>query len=171
MGLFLNILITIIVISILPFGLNYFVLLPNIPFAIIVLFVSVFLLSFILGIWVSYNSGKSKCNHFHWRTCLWKGFKQAFFSTLVYLVIFYIPFFKSGFLGLLGDTFFFSNSLAEAVIMSLTNISLTIDNYFTSITDNCKLDFNVSAEAWKRIEKRLNTRKSKSMSDQVEIKG
>ena len=170
MGLFLNIIITIIVFAILQFSLNFFILLPNIPFATIILFVSIFVLSFILGIWVSYNSGKSQCNHFHWKICLWKGFKQAFFSTLVYLVIFYIPFFKSGFLGLLGDTFF-SNSLAEAVIMALTNVSLTIDNYFTSITDNCKLDFNVSAAAWKRIEKRLNTRKSNSISKKIEIKG
>ena len=170
MGLFLNILITILVIATLPFGLNYFILLPNIPFAIIILFICIFVLSFVLGVWISYNSGKSQCNHFHWKTCLWKGFKQAFFSTLVYAIIFYIPFFKSGFLGLLGDTFF-SNSLAEAVIMTLTNISLTIDNYFSSITDNCKLDFDVSAAAWKRIEKRLNTRKSKSQPEQVEIKG
>ena len=68
----------------------------------------------------------------------------------------------------MGDTFFI-NSLSEAIIIILVNISLTIHNYFKSIKDNCKLNFALSAAAWKRIEKKLNSR-NKTHKEMTEIK-
>ena len=168
-ALTINILIIFIVFSILPGVLNYFILENNIKYGIFFFFLIVYTISFITGYIISYYSGHNTCNNSFNRVCLWKAFKQAFYSTSVYCLIFFVPFFKSGFIGLMGNTFFI-NSLSESVIMILTNVSLTIDNYFRSIKDNCKLDFDLSTTAWRRIEKKLNSRKKKKIKDLVEIK-
>jgi hypothetical protein len=136
----------------------------------IIIFIIHFFIIFILGYLISFYTGLSSCSNYISSVCFCKGFKQAFFSTIVYLIIFFVPFFKSGFIGLLGDTFIV-NTFAEGFIMSLTNISLTIDNYFKSLKENCKLDFDLSAAAWKRIEKKLNSREKKDSPDKIEIKG
>ena len=164
----INILVTILIFAFLPFGLNYFILGNNIKYGILIFFIAIYLVSFFTGYFISNYSGQKNCNNSFKKVCFWKAFKQAFYSTLVYCLIFFIPFFKSGFIGLLGNTFF-SNSLSEAVIIVLTNISLTIDNYFHSIKENCKLDFDLSAAAWRRVEKKLNSRKKKKEKNMVEV--
>jgi len=169
MGLFLNILLTIIIISGLAFGINFVILYPNIPNSIYLFIISVFIVSFLMGSYISYNTGRSQCQHSKWKTCLWRGFYQASFTTLVYVIVFFVPFFKSGFIALTEDTFR-SNWITEAILMSLTSISLTIDNYFKSIRDNCVLDLKASSVSWNRIEKRLNSRESPEDADKVEIK-
>ena len=168
MNLLLNIIFTIVFIIGLPFMINYFILQKDFKYGLIFIFSSIYIVSFILGFFISWNVGKSNCNHTHTIICLKKAFKQSFFTTLVYAIIFFFPIFKSGFIGLLGDTTF-SNSLAESIILVLSSISLSIDNYFKSITDQCKLDFNLSAVSWNKIEKKLNSRKKPSSPDKIKI--
>ena len=165
----INILITILTYSVLPFFLNYIILGRNLKYGIIIFFSIVLFYSFIIGYLISYISGQYTCSNSFSSTCFCKGLKQSFYSTLVYAIIFFVPFFKSGFIGIGGDSIF-NNCIAEMVILVLTNISLTIDNYFRSIKDNCKLDFDLSTAAWKRIEKKLNSRKKKDIEEMVEIK-
>lgn len=161
--------ITIFTFIILPFSLNYLILYNNISYGFIILFFINFIISFFIGYFISYYTGKTKCENSINKVSLCKGLKQAFFSTLVYVIIFFIPFFKSGFIDLFGDTFLI-NSLAESFILVLTNIALTIDNYFLSINQQCKLDFELSAAAWKKIEKKLNSRKKKRDIEKIQIK-
>ena len=155
-----SIILTIIVFLLIPFILNYILLYNNIPYGFILLFLINYIVSFIFGYFISYFSGLTKCNNTNYKVSLWRGFKQANISTIVYIIIFYIPLFKSGFIEILGDTFY-SNSFAEAFILILSNISLTIDNYFLSLTEQCKLNFKLSAAAWNKIEKKLNSKKKK----------
>ena len=155
-----NIFFTLITSIIICFINNFIILKSSITNAIIIMFIFVFIINFLLGYYISFNSSLSHCNNYFNKVCLLKGFKQTFYTTLVYILIFFWSCPKSGFIGLMGDTFL-TNSIAESFIIGLSAIAITIDNYFQSINDNCKLDFNTSAAAWLRIEKKLNNRKKK----------
>lgn len=165
-----NTLFTLFIISLIVIINNYFILKSQITNGIIIIFILTFFVNLLLGYYISFNSAMAYCgNHFN-SVCFWKGIKQACYTTLVYIIVFFWSCPKSGFIGLMGDTFF-SNTLAEIFIVGLSGVAITIDNYFRSIEQNCKLDFDTSAAAWKRIEKKLNVRKkNKGLQNLVEIK-
>jgi len=137
----------------------------------IIYFIVVYIYSFIVGTLISFYSSYSNCENTDLKKSLKKGLKVGFLSLLVYIIIIYVPFFKSGFISLYGKNDFLGNSSTEAILLVLSNIAITIDNYFKSIIDSCKLDFDESARAYSRIEKRLNDRKPKEKPEKVEIKG
>ena len=91
----------------LPFFLNYIVLsyFPSFGFEMIslVIFFWTSLVAFLLSVYSSTN----KCAKYNLKDAFHKGITTGFYSVLVYLTIFFIPFFKSSFTDIGGNNMFY----------------------------------------------------------------
>ena len=163
-----SIFITMIVTFPLPLILNYiFQHIPKFFFQFVAL--SIFIVTAFMGFFISIYTSNSYCKKIRFMKSFKKGLTQAFYTTLVYLIVFMIPFFKTPFTDIGQDTLLW-NSLAEGFFVGLTSITLTISTYFTSQKDCCVLTKEEANKQYKKIEKGLKSRKKKSVSKKVEIK-
>ena len=163
----ISLLITILTTFPLPLILNY--IYKNIPkyfFQLVgfTIFIYISFIGFIISIYSSYMN----CNHTRGWISFKKGLYQGFISLIVYLIIFMIPFFKSGFIDI-GENNIFWNSIAEGFFIGMINMILTIDNFFTSQKDGCQLDPKQAHIAYKKYERKLNNRKKKKTKKKVTI--
>ena len=164
----INIFMTIVIAFPLPLLLNYTVLqyVPNYGFQIVI--VCIFIITFILGSIISYSTSVRECNRYKKRVVLNQGLKQGLYSALIFLVVFFIPFFKSGFTDIGGDTLFW-NSIGEGFILGMSNIAITIANFFISKNKGCKLSSEEAEKAYQKIESKLSSRKKKKSPKTVTV--
>ena len=160
--------ITTVVIFPLPMVLNYTIF-ETIPgYGLQLVAGIIFIVAFILGYVISYSSSIQECDKFKNKVCLKQGLKQAIYSVFIYLIIMFIPFLKSGFTDIGGDTLF-SNSIGEGFILGMSNIALTITNFFNSKEEGCKLSQKESDAAYQKIEKTLNSKKETPAPEQISV--
>ena len=166
--LFISIITTFIVMGGIPFLLNY-IILPNFKaYSLIIMITTVFVISFIYSSIISLSSSISECNRYRLRVVLINALKQAIYHTIIYIIIIFIPIFKSGFIDIGGNTIFW-NSLGESFIMALCSVIFTIINYFTSKQSGCELTDIESDKQFKKMEKKLNSRKKKPRKKKISI--
>lgn len=152
----------------LPMILNYtiFQTMPKIGLELVL--VGIYLITFLVGYIVSISASNQKCDTHKPRVAIGKGNKQALYSLLIYLVVFFIPFLKSPFTDIGGDNLLW-NSAGEGFILGMTNIALSISNYFTSQKESCVMTKQQAAKAYAKIEKKLKSRRKKKQPKKVTI--
>ena len=156
--LFISLSFSFLTMAFLPGLLNYTVLTQFPDRALIIIPTIIFFVSFIKSFIISLSSSISECNRYRLQVCLKQALNQAFWTTTVYLLIFFVPFLKSGFTDIGGDTLF-SNSIGEGFILAFTSLILTLVNYFDSKRLGCQLNSLESEKEYSNIEKKLNSRK------------
>lgn len=161
-------LIVIFVIFPLPILLNYTILETIPSYAFQIIGVVIFLVTFIVAYIISYISSNQECNKFKNRVSLQQAFKQAIYSIIIYYVVLFIPFLKSGFTDIGGDTLLW-NGVGEGFILGMSNIALMIINFFNSKTEACKLSKEEADAAYKKIEKTLDSREKPEAAEKVAI--
>ena len=125
--------------------------------------------TFLVGYLVSISASNQKCDTHKPKVAMSKGNKQALYSVLIYIVVFFIPFLKSPFTDIGGDNLLW-NSVGEGFILGMTNIALSISNYFTSQKESCVMDKQEAAKAYSKIEKKLKSRRKKKVPKKISIK-
>lgn len=120
------------------------------------------------GAFVSYYASTSYCDHAKGSLVVKQGLRQAVVSVLVYLVVFWIPFFKHPFVDIGGDTLF-SNTVAEAFFIGMTNVVLMMGNHFGSQTEGCTMSKKDADKAYKKIEADLNSREPPATPAKVKV--
>jgi hypothetical protein len=164
----LSLITTAIVTFPLPLISNYTILenIPNYGFELVGL--SIFLITFFLGTLISYNSSVTECNRYKLSICIKQGLRQAIYSVIIYLIVFFFPFLKSGFTDIGGNNLLW-NSIGEGFILGMSNIAITITNYFSSKNDGCKLSKEEADMVYAKIEKKMQSRKKKDKPKMVKI--
>jgi hypothetical protein len=163
----ISILLTIIILFPLPYILGYF-LQNNSKYFFELVGLLIFIITSLLSFFISiYASGKH-CKRYKIKTSIKKGLLQGLYTMLIYLTIFFIPFFKKPFIEL-GSNNLLWNSIGEGFFIGMSNIALTIINYFSSQVEGCKLSAEESAKEYKKIEKKLQSRKKKRKPEKITI--
>ena len=153
----------------LPILLNYTIL-ENIPdYALQLIGSTIFIVTFIVAYIISYISSIQECNKFKNKVSLKQAFKQAIYSVLIYYLVFFVPFLKSGFTDIGGETLFW-NGIGEGFILGMSNIALTVVNFFNSKTEACKLSTEEADKAYKDMEKQLDSRETPEIVEKVTIR-
>ena len=152
----------------LPILLNYtlFQAIPKFGLELVVL--GIFLVTYLVGYIVSVSASNQMCDKHEPKVASGKGFKQALISTLIYLLVFFIPFLKSPFTDIGGDNLFW-NSAGEGFILGMTNIAISISNYFSSQKESCVMDKKEATKAFDKMEKKLKSRKKSKKEEQIKI--
>ena len=152
----------------LPLGLNYTIL-KNFPSnGLVLIAVAIFMMTFLLGAGICYNTSANECERYRKMVCFKQGLKQGLYSVLIYFIVFMFPFFKSGFTDIAGDTLLW-NSIGEGFILGMCNIAITISNYFVSKIEGCKLSSQEAEAAFEKIESNLNSRVEEEQPETVKI--
>ena len=164
----LSLLITAVVTFPLPLLLNYTILetVPNYGFELVGL--GIFIITFLLGFMMSYNASVRDCNRYKKSVCFKQGFQQAIYSLIIYLIVFFVPFLKSGFTDIGGNNILW-NSIGEGFIIGMSNIALSISNYFTSKDKGCELSKEEAEQAYAKMEKKMKSRKKAAAPKTVAI--
>jgi ABC-type arginine/histidine transport system permease subunit len=152
----------------LPLLLNYTLFQSSPSFGLELVILGIFGVTYLVGHIISVSASNQRCDKHKPKVAAKKGFKQAFYSTLIYLIVFFIPFLKSPFTDIGGDNLFW-NSLGEGFILGMTNIALSISNYFTSQKESCVMDKKEAAKVFAKMEKKLKSRKKKPKPKQITI--
>jgi|TARA_B110000046_G_C12886245_1_gene352297 ABC-type arginine/histidine transport system permease subunit len=164
----LSIIATILIIFPLPFLLGYLFKNQS-KYFFELISVCIFLISSILSFLISiYSSGK-QCGKYRMNVSIKKGLTYGLYTTLIYLTIFFIPFFKKPFIELGQDNLLW-NSMGEGFFIGMSSISFTIMNYFSSQVDGCKLSNKEAAIEYTKMEKKLKSRKKKASPSKITIK-
>jgi hypothetical protein len=153
----------------LPIILNYTLFQASPKYGLELVVLGVFIVTYIIGHIVSISASNQKCDKHNTKVASSKGFKQALFSILIYLFVFFVPFLKSPFTDIGGDNLLW-NSVGEGFILGMTNIALSIGNYFTSQKESCVMNKQEAAKVYAKIEKKLKSRKKKRKPPQITIK-
>jgi len=161
-----NLILTCIVMFSAPIILNYtvFTSVPSYGFQAVGL--CLFFLAFCVGCFISYHSSTSYCDRYKMKLILGKGLTQGIVTLLVYVIVFWIGFFKSPFIDIGGDTLF-SNSIGEAFFVGMTNIIFMIKNHFASQSEGCKMSGKEASKAYKNIEKDLDSREKPTPPEKI----
>ena len=173
MGIFDNPLsITVVGTSIIMFGLPYFLnyaILQAMPgLGVQIMIIIVFFMSFLVGAISSAYSSVSECSSYKKGLIVKKGIKQAIIVTIVYVIVWFFPWFKSPFVEIGGNNIL-ANSIGESFILGMTSIALSIDNYFTSQKDGCTMSTEEADKAYSKMEKKLQSRETKTPPPKITI--
>ena len=114
------------------------------------------------------SSSENQCNRYIFSVSLNQALKQAVWTTIVYLFVFFIPFLKSGFTDIGGDTLM-ANSIGEGFILAFTSIILSLVNYFDSKKLGCELNRLEAEKQFNMIENKLSNEKTETakVNDQL----
>lgn len=130
--------------------------------------VVIFLVYFIYAILLSINTSQNKCGKSYKPVYIYEGVKTGLTMSLSYILLIFIPYFKQPFIDIGGDTENIS-LISEIFYMNFINIIMSIENYYNSQFEGCKLSDNDMMSEIKKIEKKLNKNKYKRIK-KVEIK-
>ncbi len=153
----LSLLVTAFVTFPLPLILNYTILENFTSYGFEIVSVCIFIVTFCLGTLLAYNASVRECDKYKKSVCFGQGFRQAIYSVIIYLIVFFIPFFKSGFTDIGGNNMFW-NSIGEGFILGMSNIVISIGNYFTAKYQGCLLSTEEAEQAFLSMETDLSSR-------------
>lgn len=127
-----------------------------------------FVMTFFLGMFISYYASSNYCDKYKKSLMFKLGLRQGLISVLVYLVVFWIGFFKRPFTDIGGNTLL-ANTIGEAFFIGMTNIIFMIKTHFQSQVDGCTMSTSEAATAYKSIEKDLNSREVPDATAKIPI--
>lgn len=117
-----------------------------------------FVIYFTFALLLSINTSSNKCGKSYKRVYLFEGFKTGIALSSSYILLILFPILKQPFIDIGGDTSF-TSLVSEIFYMNFVNIIMSIENYYNSQFEGCRLSDTDMMDEIKKIEKNLNKRK------------
>jgi hypothetical protein len=119
-----------------------------------------FIIYFLYALLLSVNTSSNKCGKSYRRVYLMEGLKTGLTMSLSYVLLIFVPFLKQPFIDIGGDNETVS-IISEIFYMNFINIIMSIENYYNSQFEGCKLSDTDMINEIKKIEKSLNRPKQR----------
>lgn len=130
--------------------------------------ISLFIVSFTIGIIVSIYSSHKNCKRIPRLNTLFMGIQTALYSIFGWLLIYFFTFIKEPFIYLLGETKL-GYSVAQSFMVVLNLITAIIINYYSSIKVACKIPVHEIEKNVEILKKKLN-KKTKIEDSKISVK-